>query len=92
MRIKFPHGQKEIQVNFPKGNVAKIFEVKSSGSLTEKEIKKSLENPAGSRKLSEVARGRKDAVIVISDITRYIPYQTFLPFLLSLSSVSFLSF
>jgi len=83
MIIKFPHDRKEIQINFPEGSITKIFEVKSSGSLTEKEIKKSLELPAGSRKLNEVARGRKDAVIVISDITRYIPYHTFLPLMLS---------
>ncbi|MCX5642767.1 MAG: nickel-dependent lactate racemase [Candidatus Omnitrophica bacterium] len=83
MQIKFPHGREEIRIDFPEGSVAKIFEVKASGSLTGEEIKKSLELPAGSRKLNEVARGRKDAVIVISDITRYIPYQAFLPFLLS---------
>ena len=33
-------------------------------------IRKALENPIGSRRLREIARGKKDAVIVVNDITR----------------------
>ena len=83
MKINFPHGKEEIPVSFPERRVVKIFRMKEPATLTGKEIEKALGRPSGSRRLKEIACGRKDAVIVVSDITRYIPYPVFLPYLLS---------
>src|SRR5207253_1472532 len=45
-------------------------------------IADALANPIGSRPLAEVARGRKDACILICDITRPVPNKLILPPLL----------
>jgi nickel-dependent lactate racemase len=37
------------------------------------EIARAIENPIGSKRLREIARGKKDAAIVINDITRPYP-------------------
>jgi nickel-dependent lactate racemase len=42
-------------------------------------VKEALENPVGSPPLSEMARGRRNACILICDITRPVPNGTLLP-------------
>lgn len=46
------------------------------------EVKRSLANPISSKKLSEIARGRKNVVIVTSDCTRPCPSYKIIPSLL----------
>jgi len=42
-------------------------------------VEKALDNPIGTPRLSDLARGKRDACIVISDITRPVPNQLILP-------------
>jgi len=46
-------------------------------------VKKAMANPIGSKKLSELAVGKKDAVVIISDHTRPVPSKEILPFMLA---------
>ena len=45
-------------------------------------VRKALENPIGTKRLKEIARGKKNAVIVVNDITRPTASYKFLPALL----------
>lgn len=46
-------------------------------------VKKAMANPIGSAKLSELAKGKKTATIIVSDHTRPVPSKHILPFMLA---------
>ena len=46
-------------------------------------VKKAMANPIGSPKLSELAKGKKTATIIVSDHTRPVPSKHILPFMLA---------
>ena len=46
-------------------------------------VKKAMANPIGSAKLSELAKGKKTATIIVSDHTRPVPSRHILPFMLA---------
>ena len=83
MDIRLAYGKEGLHVNVPDKNLAKVLHMNSAEPAADpvKAIRESLENPLGSRPLSDIAKGRKSAVIVISDITRPVPNQLILPLL-----------
>lgn len=80
--LKVNYGDKEIQLKIPKDNLAweKGPEKTASNPDT---IFKSLENPIGSKKISELAIGKNDALIIIDDNTRNTPANIILPHIIS---------
>jgi nickel-dependent lactate racemase len=50
--------------------------------LTDEEIREKLANPIGTKRLSELAKNRKEAVILVDDITRPTKAHNLLPFVL----------
>ncbi len=87
--------EKEILFPYGKEKLAHTFGEELSGVLTssieeyvpeadETElVKRALETPVGSQKLSELARGKKNIVIIASDHTRPVPSKIIMPLLLS---------
>jgi nickel-dependent lactate racemase len=69
---KIPYGKKEIEVRIPKKNyLATLMPQYRPGAEDEAgEIRRALDNPIGTKRLREIARGKKSAVIVVNDITR----------------------
>jgi nickel-dependent lactate racemase len=63
-----------------------VLDMKTVEPLPDPEgaVYKALADPIESPPLKEVARGRKNACVVISDITRPVPNQTILPLLLKI--------
>lgn len=57
---------------------SRIGELKSAGTGLEI-VKKAMENPIDSPRLSELAKGKKNCVIIISDHTRPVPSRDILP-------------
>jgi nickel-dependent lactate racemase len=84
MRIKIPYGRGEISLNIPDRNVLDIVsgEIGSFKLSEDRVIDEALEKPIESKKLSEIARGKKSACIIASDITRPCPSYKFLPWLI----------
>lgn len=83
MRVEIPFGKEKVELNIPDKNILDFI---SGGNISlglneDKIIIQALENPVKSRKLSEMARGRKSACIIASDITRSCPSYKFLPWL-----------
>ncbi|OQA22265.1 MAG: hypothetical protein BWY60_00298 [Actinobacteria bacterium ADurb.Bin346] len=80
-----PYGKNIIKINVPEKNLIN-FTIKSRQNTIlkneEELIKAALDNPVASGKLSLLASGKKDACILVSDITRPCPSYKFLPFLL----------
>ncbi len=69
---KIPYGRGEIEVKIPRKNhVATLMPHFKPGLKDETgEVKRALKNPIGTKRLKEIAKGRKNAVIVVNDITR----------------------
>jgi len=80
MKIELHNGLKKIQLSLPDDSVIYKSNYTVVCNDTAQMMIKSLENAVGCEKLTELIKGRKvgDVVIVVSDITRPIPYYEFL--------------
>ena len=69
---KIPYGKGQMEVRIPKKNyVATLMPHFKPGLKDEAgAVKQALESPIGTKRLKEMARGKKSAVIVVNDITR----------------------
>jgi len=69
---KVPYGKAEIEIRIPRKNyLATLMPKYRPGAKDEAgEIRRALDNPIGTPRLREIARGKKSAVIVVNDITR----------------------
>lgn len=79
MRVALLCGQGTVEVNLPEA--ARLLEMKPLPGLADQvgAVKEAISSPVGSPPLSEVAKGRRNACVVISDVTRPVPNQTILP-------------
>lgn len=75
-------GKETIEFNLP--DSAMLIENKPAPAVTdpEKAVLDALLNPIGTQPLSEIAQGRRNACVVISDVTRPVPNTLILPPLL----------
>lgn len=73
---------KYLDIAFPDSWDINIFKMKGAEvpELTDEEIRKSILNPIGCSKLSEIAKGKEKVVIVIDDMTRTTPANKILPY------------
>lgn len=80
MQIKMDYGRTGLEVTLPKDRVVGPLSIRTSTPLEnpEKAIEESLRKPIGSRPLADIARDRKNACVVICDITRPVPNQALL--------------
>src|SRR5205823_794094 len=81
MRIHLDYGKTGLEVNLPDDRLVGPLAIRPAAPLPDAAdaIARSLSNPIGSRPLAEVARGRKNACILVCDITRPVPNQLILP-------------
>jgi nickel-dependent lactate racemase len=79
------YGEKELFLELPAERVKAVLHSKDAPALEDVEgrIRELLDNPIASPPLKEIARGKKTACVVISDITRPVPNHIILPPLLS---------
>jgi nickel-dependent lactate racemase len=83
-KISLAFGSSTIELDIPERNISSVIlpsepeRKEDSTSL----IKKALENPIKSRRLSEIVNPNSRIVIIVSDITRPTPTAKFLPLLL----------
>ncbi|EGO6137942.1 nickel-dependent lactate racemase [Enterococcus faecalis] len=86
VEIKLPYDKKMITARIPDKNFIGLLESKAehfSNPYTEKEtVEKSLDNPIGSLPLEELAKDKKDIVLISSDHTRPVPSHIITPIIL----------
>lgn len=86
VEINLPYNTTSITAKIPDENFAGLIESHAedfSNPFSEKEtVEKSLDNPIGSPRLEELAKGKKDIVIISSDHTRPVPSHIITPILL----------
>ena len=81
MQVNMKYGRGEIGVDVPSPNLISVLASQEFPSIEnpEQAILDALETPTDSPALSEMAKNRKSATIVISDITRPVPNKLILP-------------
>lgn len=81
MIVKLPFGKDKVELELPVG--ADLLESKATEytpEYTEEElVQKALENPIGTSRVSELAKGKKNIVVITSDHTRPVPSKVTLP-------------
>ncbi|MCL5985114.1 MAG: nickel-dependent lactate racemase [Actinobacteria bacterium] len=79
--IKIPFGKGQIEARIPKRNFIESVEMDPIPLIDDPilAVTRSIENPIGSRPLSEIAKGKRNACIVVFDITRPVPNSIILP-------------
>ncbi|MGX6473421.1 nickel-dependent lactate racemase [Pediococcus pentosaceus] len=86
VQIDLPYDKRNITANIPDKNFAGLLESKAESfqnSLSEKEtVEKSMDNPIGSPSLEELAKGKKNIVLISSDHTRPVPSHIITPIIL----------
>ena len=81
MKITIPYGKDKTTLDIPEDNILDIVQGDDllSGRDEEEIISRAIADPIGSALLSEIARGKTSACILVSDITRPCPSYKFLP-------------
>jgi len=81
MNVDLLYGRKTLTVRLPDDHRVTVIRKHPMAPVRDpaRAVKEALESPAGSPPLSEMARGRKSACILICDITRPVPNGTLLP-------------
>jgi nickel-dependent lactate racemase len=84
MRITLDYGRTGLDVNLPDDRLVGPLAIKSTTPLADPvgAIAAALANPTGAAPLAEIARGRRNACILVCDITRPVPNKLILPPLL----------
>lgn len=81
MRVRLEYGRSGLEVDLPDRNVVKCLHYQPAAPLDDPAaaIAARLAAPIGTPPLAELARGRKDACVVVSDVTRPVPNAVLLP-------------
>jgi nickel-dependent lactate racemase len=84
MRIRLDYGKTGLDVELPEDRLVGPLAIRPAAPLADPKaaIKQALASPIGSKPLAEIARGRKNACILICDVTRPVPNRLILPQLL----------
>jgi lactate racemase len=85
MQVRFDYGREGLDVTLPDDLAVSVLEPAKGVPLAgpSKAVAAALAAPIGTPPLAELARRRRDAVVVISDKTRPVPYGVVLPPLLA---------
>lgn len=85
--VRFPYGKGYMEHTFKEGELKAVFRSSIEEYVPEytgrELVKRALESPVGSERLSFLARGKNKIVIIASDHTRPVPSKVIMPEMLS---------
>ena len=86
MRVRMDYGKTGMEVEIPDANLIGVLRITPAPALLDADaaIRAALQTPIGTNPLAELARERRDACIVICDITRPVPNRRLLTPLLDI--------
>src|SRR5262245_54980032 len=84
MQLTLDYGRTGLKVTIPDDRLIGPLAIRPAPALAEPiaAIEKAVANPIASRPLADIARGRKNACILVCDITRPVPNRQILPVVL----------
>lgn len=83
MRVDIPYGRKHVAVDIPDKNILDVIKKEKTNYAEDEQkiILDALKNPIASSSLFELSKGKRNATILVSDVTRPCPSFKFLPFI-----------
>src|SRR6266480_7279001 len=75
-------GDEELALPLPPSWEARLFPPHDAPELSDEALRQAFEAPYGTPRLRELARGRRDAVLVVDDLSRPTPAARLLPLVL----------
>ena len=82
VRSRAWYGDDELTLNFPTGWEVEVLGPNDAPALSDVQIERAFAEPIGTSRISELARGKKSAAIVVDDLSRPTPAATVIPVLL----------
>ena len=84
MTVSIPYGRTRLQADIPENRLLGVFEAPLPPVAPDPvaEVEQALDAPIGSPRLEELAVGKRNAVIILSDHTRPVPSRILVPALL----------
>jgi nickel-dependent lactate racemase len=81
MKVTLSYGKEGLTVDVPDRNLVKELRMTDKPVIQDPaaEVMRKLESPTGTPPLADLAKGKKTACIVVSDITRPVPNRAILP-------------
>jgi nickel-dependent lactate racemase len=81
MRVHLAYGRSGLEVELPDRNVVRCLRYQPTPALDDpaRAVRDALAQPFGTPPLAELARGRRSACVVVSDVTRPVPNTVLLP-------------
>ncbi len=81
MRVRLAYGRTGLDVDLPERNLAGVLRCRPGEPLADPlaAVRRAIERPNGSPPLRELARGRRNACVAVSDVTRPVPNRVLLP-------------
>ena len=76
------YGDKALTLNFPTGWEVKVLGPNDAPALSDAQIERAFAEPIGTPRISELAKGKKNAAIVVDDLSRPTPAARVIPPLL----------
>ena len=76
------HGDNELTLNFPTGWEVEMLNPKDAPALSDAQIEQAFAEPISTKRIAELAKGKKSAAIIIDDLSRPTPAFKVIPFLL----------
>ena len=76
------YGDEELTLNFPSGWEVETLAPKDAPVFSDTQIEQAFAEPIGTSRISELAKGKKSAAIIVDDLSRPTPAATVIPFLL----------
>ncbi|MBS7609298.1 nickel-dependent lactate racemase [Candidatus Bathyarchaeota archaeon] len=73
------YGDEKIELDFPENWIFSLHRLRKASDIGEIGVSDGLSNPIGSKPLYKLADGRKNAVILVDDLTRPTPAHRILP-------------
>ena len=78
------YGDKDLELEFPESWDVTVCSMKGYGAprLSDSEIRKAFANPIGIKTIKELAKGKKEVVVLFDDMTRPTPSAILIPYIL----------
>ena len=86
MKVKIPYaswyGDYDVSLDFPDEWKVIVAKPRDAKPLGKEEIMYAFRNPIGTKRISDLAKNRKDAVLIIDDISRPTPASRLIPYII----------
>lgn len=76
------YGDIDLELTFPDDWQVQTFPMRGGQDIGEEGLRRAFANPMGTPTLAELARGKRDAVIVVDDLSRPTPAARVIPFII----------